>query len=167
MEFKKITAKDIKDNPFEMIDDKWMLVTGGTMESCNTMTASWGGVGIMWHKPVAITFIRESRYTKEFIDSKDYYTLNFFNEEYRDALKYCGTVSGRDENKIEKAGLTPVEADCGAVYFKEAQTVLVCRKLYKDNMAETEFLDSAISEFYRDHDYHVMYISEIIEVLTK
>ena len=167
MEFKKIAAKDITANPFEVIDDQWMLVTGGTKDACNTMTASWGGVGILWHMPVAFTFIRKSRYTMEFIEKNDCYTLNFFGDAYRDALNYCGTVSGRDENKIQKAGLTPVEADCGAIYFAEAETVFVCRKLYSDDMDEKDFIDPKINKFYLDHDYHRMYIGEIIEVLKK
>ena len=107
MSFTEIKAEELKDNPFDLIGKQWMLITAGNEEKCNTMTASWGGVGIMWGKPTATAYIRDSRYTKEFVDREDYFTLAFFGEEHREALNLCGRVSGRDEDKIKEAGLTP------------------------------------------------------------
>ena len=120
MSFTEIKAEELKDNPFDLIGKQWMLITAGNEEKCNTMTASWGGVGIMWGKPTATAYIRDSRYTKEFVDREDYFTLAFFGEEHREALNLCGRVSGRDEDKIKEAGLTPYYVD-GTVAFEEAK----------------------------------------------
>ena len=129
-DFKKITTEELTANPFKLIGKDWMLITAGDKEKFNTMTASWGGVGIMWGKPVATAYIRPQRYTFEFIENGDYYTQSFFDEEYRDALKFCGSKSGRDYDKVKETGLTPVVDDeTGAVYFKEAKLVFICKKM--------------------------------------
>lgn len=166
--FKKIAPQDIVDNPFTLIGDDWMLITG-TKENgeYNTMTASWGGVGILWKKPVAFIFVRPQRYTYEFTESSDKITLSFFTEEYRDALKLCGSKSGRDIDKAKEAGITPVKADNGSVYFEEARLVMVCRKLYADDIKECCFIDKAPLSNYLNNDFHKMYVAEIEEVLTK
>ena len=96
MKFKETDISTLKFNPFDKISRQWMLVTAGDNDSSNTMTASWGGVGIMWGKPVATVYIRPQRYTKEFIDQNEYFTLSFLSEEYRKALNVCGSVSGRN-----------------------------------------------------------------------
>ena len=126
--FKEISPNEIRDNPFKLIGKDWMLVTAGDKSKFNTMTASWGGVGILWNKPVAFTFIRPQRYTFEFTEQGEYYTLSFFDEEYRKALNFCGTKSGRDYDKVKETGLTPVFSE-DAPYFGEAKLVLVCKKL--------------------------------------
>lgn len=160
----KIDPKSIVTNPFQAIGTQWMLVTAGTAEACNTMTASWGGVGIMWGKPVATAYIRPQRYTKTFLDREDCFTLSFLPEQYRKELSYCGTVSGRDEDKIAHCGFTVKAAECGAPYFEEAELVLVCRKLYRQSMKPECFIDVSQEErWYPDKDYHDMYIAEIVE----
>ena len=98
--WKKIDPKQLEQNVFSMIGDQWMLVTAGTAETCNTMTASWGGLGILWNKPVATAYIRPQRYTKQFMDENEYFTLSFFGEEYRQQLALCGSKSGRDVDKV-------------------------------------------------------------------
>ena len=107
-----------------------MLITAGNEEKCNTMTASWGGVGIMWGKNAVTTYIRPQRYTKEFVDANDTFTISFFDESYRKALNICGSVSGRDKDKIKEAGLTPYFVD-GTAAFEEANLILVCKKMYQ------------------------------------
>ena len=107
-----------------------MLVTAGNEEKVNTMTASWGGLGVMYGKNVAYVVIRPQRYTKEFVDREDTFSLSFFDKEYRKTLNYLGTVSGRIENKIEKSGLTLVYYN-GTPYFDEENNVLICRKLFR------------------------------------
>ena len=102
----KIDPKTLTVNPFTLIGDQWMLITAGTPEHCNTMTASWGGVGVMWAEPSATCYIRPQRYTKEFVDNSDYFTLCFFDESYRKALNLCGSTSGRDVDKIKECGFT-------------------------------------------------------------
>ena len=127
---RNIDPKQIRDNPFSLIGDKWMLITAGDAERCNTMTASWGGVGVLWQVPVATCYVRPQRYTKQFLDEQEYFTLTFFGEEYRDALKLCGTKSGRDVDKVKECGFTVKTAQGGAPYFEEAELVIVCRKRY-------------------------------------
>ena len=121
MVFKETDISSLEFNPFDKISKQWMLVTAGDGEASNTMTASWGGVGIMWGKPVATVYIRPQRYTKEFIDKNEYFTLSFLPEEYRKALSVCGSVSGRNvADKWKEAGLHPFEID-GTAAVEEAE----------------------------------------------
>ena len=147
-----------------LIGDKWMLITAGTAERCNTMTASWGGIGVMWGKNVAVTVIRPQRYTKEFVESHDCFTLSFYPEEYKKALSLCGSKSGRDTDKIREAELTPV-FDAQAPYFAESRLSLVCRKLYYQDMDPSHFLDPTLENNYKNGDYHRIYVGEIVKVL--
>lgn len=167
MPFKKIGVKEIKGNIFDMIGDQWMLITGGDESGFNTMTASWGSAGILWQKPVTFCFVRPQRYTRKFMDYGKYYTLSFFGEKCRDALYLCGSKSGRDIDKIKQSGLTPCFSDCGAVYFEEAELVLVCKKLYFHDFEPENFLAPEIADVYENGDYHRMYTGEIVEVLLK
>lgn len=166
-QFKPIAPEAIQDNPFHLIGKEWMLVTAGDDKNFNTMTASWGGVGVLWGKNVCFVFIRPSRYTYEFIEKADGLTLSFFTEEYRAALKLCGSKSGRDVDKCEETGLTPYALSNGNVAFSQARLVLNCRKLYWQDMAPSQFLDLAIEKNYNGQDYHRMYVCEIVEALEK
>lgn len=163
---KKIDVKSLQDNVFSLIGDRWMLITAGTAERCNTMTASWGGVGVMWAEPSATCYIRPQRYTKKFIDKEELFSVSFFKDGHRDALKLCGSVSGRDHDKIKEAGLTPVFID-GVPAFEEADTILICRKMYRTSMNPADFIDKdADSKFYPEKDYHDMYIAEIVKAVV-
>ena len=165
---KKITPQELEQNVFSAVGQQWMLITAGNAEQCNTMTASWGGLGVLWGKNVATVYIRPQRYTFEFVEHSPYFTLAFFGEEFRDALKLCGSESGRDVDKIKACGFTLREGAGGAPYFEQAQVVLVCRKLYWQDLDPTHFLDSAIDgAHYPNHDYHRMFIGEIAEVLVQ
>lgn len=162
----KIDPKTLTVNPFTLIGDQWMLITAGTPEHCNTMTASWGGVGVMWAEPSATCYIRPQRYTKEFIDKEELFSVSFLKDGHRDALKLCGSVSGRDHDKIKEAGLTPVFID-GVPAFEEADTILICRKMYRTSMNPADFIDKdADSKFYPEKDYHDMYIAEIVKAVV-
>jgi flavin reductase (DIM6/NTAB) family NADH-FMN oxidoreductase RutF len=160
MELKEIAPEAITDNTFKLIGKDWMLVTAGTEASFNTMTAAWGGLGILWEKKICFCVIRPTRYTYGFMEKSEGFTLSFFEERYRDALTYCGTKSGKDVNKISQTGLTPV-FDNGAVYFSEARLVMVCRKIYTQDMVPDNFLDPRLAAFYPQKDYHRMYVREI------
>lgn len=161
--FVQIKPEEINDNPFKAIGSDWMLITAGNINSYNTMTASWGGLGVLWNRNVAFTFIRDSRYTRKFTDSSDIFTLSFFDESYREALRFCGVYSGRDHDKAAETGLTAVESKNGSVFFKEARLVLECRKLYYHDITPDSFVDSSIiAKIYGDSDFHRMYIGEII-----
>lgn len=165
--FKEIKVDQLEGNPFKMIGKEWMLVTASNGEKVNTMTASWGGLGVMWNKNVAFVVLRPNRYTKEFIDSNDTFTLSFYDNEYKKTLSYLGTVSGRDEDKVEKSGLTLANLN-NAPYFEEAKTVLVCKKLFNQTFDEESVLDKAIIESsYPQKDFHTLYIAEITNALVK
>jgi flavin reductase (DIM6/NTAB) family NADH-FMN oxidoreductase RutF len=165
--FKTIEPKEITRNPFTLIGDDWMLVTAEKDGKANTMTASWGGVGILWGKTVATIYIRPQRYTKEFLEASDHFTLSVLGAEHKKTLGYLGSVSGRDEDKIAKSGLTLAHED-GSPYFEEAELVLVCRKLYKQDQTPESFLDKeCLEKWYAAKDYHTMYIAEIEKVLKK
>lgn len=164
--FQQIDVKQWNQNVFSAIGDQWMLITAGTKDRCNTMTASWGGLGVLWGKPVATAYIRPQRYTKEFVDAQDCFTLSFFGEEHRKALALCGAKSGREIDKAAQCGFTVAESACGAPYFEEAQLVLVCRKLYVDTIKPECFLDRECdTRWYPEHDYHTVYIGAITEAL--
>ena len=155
--------KELDENMVKLLDDDWGLVCAGNAESWNGMTVSWGGVGELWNKDVVFIFIRPQRYTKEFIDSEEYFTLSFFDEKYKDALKICGTKSGRDYDKMKSAGLEPVY-DEKAVYPAQARLVLKCRKIAVQEMDKAGFIDKSIEKNYNG-DYHFIYVGEIEKVI--
>lgn len=165
--FKSVDPKQLNQNFFSAIGDQWMLITAGTQEKCNTMTASWGGLGILWGGPVATCYIRPQRYTKEFVDREDYFTLAFFGEEYRKALSLCGSKSGREVDKVKECGFTVQAGAGGAPYFEQAELVLVCRKRFAQDMNPANIPEDIKEKWYPNQDYHTMYIGEIVEVLEK
>lgn len=160
-----MTANEISKNVFDMIGKQWMLVGAAKDGKANAMTASWGGLGVMWGKNVAFVFIRETRYTKEFVDNGETFSLSFFGEDKRKMLNYMGTMSGRDVDKISECGLH-ASLEKGAPVFEEAELTMVCRKMYAQDMKEECFTDrAAVERWYADGNYHTMYVAEITEVL--
>lgn len=166
MSFKEVDIKDTYFPAFKFIGDEWMLITSGDKDSFNTMTASWGGIGVLWNKPVAFSFIRPQRYTFDFIEKNEYFTLSFFNDDMKSALNLCGSKSGRDIDKVKQAGLIP-KFNLNAPYFEQAKMVLLCRKLYGQFLTPESFIDSKLNEFYPQKDYHKMYVGEIVKTLIK
>lgn len=166
-QFQKITPDQITQNTFKLIGSDWMLVTAKNEDKVNTMTASWGGLGVMWGKKVAFVVIRPGRYTKEFVDAADTLSLTFFESDFKKKLSYLGSVSGRDENKIKKAGLT-VALEENTPYFEEGKLVLICKKLFVQTYEPSSFLDdNLLTQWYPEKDYHTLYIVEITDILTK
>lgn len=167
----RIDMRDLNDNVFETIGKEWMLVTAGNEEKFNMMTASWGCLGWLWNKPVAVVFIRQERYTHQFIEENDTLTLQFLgnSEKARLAYNFCGSKSGRDFDKAHEAGLTPVTLEGGEVTFEEARLTLVCRKLYKDTLKEENMIDKQLTQWYGEKHggYHDVYVLEITEALRK
>ena len=168
MSFKKIDLTELKFDPFTKIGKEWMLLTAGTPEKFNTMTASWGQLGVLWSRNVMTCYIRPNRYTFEFINDSEYFTASFFGEEYRKALSYCGAHSGRDCDKIAATGLTP-EVLGNGISFSEADLVFVCRKLYTYDMQESGFVtdDGIAEQNYSSAPYHRAYIAEIVAAYVK
>lgn len=164
--FHEVDINTLNVNPFKMIGKQWMLITSGNEQKFNTMTASWGGLGVLWNKNVTFSFIRPQRYTFEFMENNKLYTLSFYEEKYRNALGVCGKISGRDNDKPQIAGLTPV-FDNQSIYFSEASMVLVCRKIHSQFLDPSCFIDEGIKKNYDNEDYHKVYVGEIIKVLMK
>lgn len=165
-DFKQVDPQQIDENAIKLIGSDWMLITAGSIDSYNMMTASWGALGVLWNKNVATCYIRPHRHTFEFMEKVDNYTLTFFNKDQRRILNFCGTESGRDVNKMNIDGLTPISGD-GTVYFAEAKLVLICHKLYYQDITPSNFVDPAIDANYPQKDYHRMYIGEIIRAFVK
>lgn len=165
--FQPFSLDHLEMNPFTKMGKEWALVSAGDKTKRNTMTVSWGGVGVLWGKNVVYIFIRESRYTKEFIDNGDLFSLSFLNEEYRDSLNYCGSHSGREGDKFHAAALTPAFRH-NIPYPDEANLVLLCKKMAAIPITEDTFIDPQImSKWYGDHDMHTMYVGEIIEAIAR
>ncbi|MBR1779624.1 MAG: flavin reductase [Clostridia bacterium] len=164
--FEEISVDSLNENFFKLIGEKWMLITANDGESINTMTASWGGVGVLWNKNVTFCFIRPSRHTFKFMEGSDFYTLSFYDDKYKSKLSFCGTNSGKNVDKIKKIGFHPILDGC-APYFEESNLVLICRKIYAQYLAPELFLDDFIEQNYPLKDYHKMYIGEIEKVLVK
>lgn len=144
--FQPMTADMMEFDPFTKIGKEWALLTAGSKEKANTMTISWGGVGILWGKNVAFVFVRDSRYTKELIDKNEFFSLSFLSEKYRDALNYCGSHSGRDENdKISAAGLT-LTSRHSIPFIDEGNMILLCEKMSATRLTEDSFLMPEIAQ---------------------
>ncbi len=164
--FIEIDPSEIQGNVFDRIGKEWMLITAGKPEKFNTMTASWGGLGVLWNTDVSFAFVRPSRYTFGFLEQEKYYSLSFLGRSQRRALQICGSKSGRDTDKVKEAGLTPV-FDAPAPYFEEAELSLVCRKLYTQDLDPSQFLDPSLMGNYKDGDFHRVYVGEIVKVLRR
>ena len=149
---------------FSQFNDKWALLTAGTEKSFNTMTVSWGGLGTIWSKPVATVYVRISRYTHEFMDSSDYFTVSFYSKEYKKILGVLGSKSGRDMDKMHESGLTPVKAG-DSVTFKEAEKTLVCKKLFKQRVELENIPEEIVKQNYPNGDPHDMYIGEVVAII--
>lgn len=160
---KKINLEDLNLNPFTLFDKDWALLMAGNKDNFNSMTISWGGIGVLWKKNVTTVYVRQSRYTKEFMDNSNYYTVTFLKDDLKDKLSLLGTKSGRDIDKMNIDGLNLVDVENGFAY-EESKLVFVCKKLFKNDLKESQFLvDGLFNECYSDpEDIHTMYIGEIV-----
>ena len=166
--FVSIRPEEMDGNTFSLIGRDWMLLTAEKPDgSFNPMTASWGGLGVLWGKSVCYCFIRPQRYTHEFSEEGEWMTACFFSPEYRKALTFCGRNSGRDVDKVSECALTPIRAEEGGVYYKEAALVLRLRKLYTDRIRPEGFADAELLKNYEENDFHTVYVYEIVEVLQR
>ena len=166
MAWEKIKAEEISGNLIDRIGRQWYLLTAGTAEHWNTMTCSWGMAGVLWNQPSVTCYVRKSRHTFGFMESQDCFTVSFFPEQYRKALAYCGSHSGRDFDKAAGAGLTPEEIG-GGMSFAEAELVLVCRKRFATDLDVSAMPEDVRKSYYSGDSAHKMYIGEIIGVYKK
>ena len=151
-------------DPFKIYGEQWALVTAGSGDSFNTMTVSWGGLGTLWGRDVATIYIKPIRYTYQFIEKNEYFTVSFFPEQYHGDLLTLGTTSGRDGDKLARTALTP-KAVGETVGFEQAETTLLCRKLYAQDLDPNQIPADAMEKFYANEPPHRMYIAEVINVL--
>lgn len=168
LKYDKIKATEIPDNAIKLISKDWMLVTSGAANNFNTMTASWGSLGEMWNMPISMMAVRSSRYTHEFLEKSDTYTLSFFTNDYKKALTICGTKSGRDTDKIKESGLSPILTPSGSISFGEARLIIECRKIYAAPFDKNAFVDQSIyDKWYMKESMHTMFLGEIVNVWVK
>lgn len=163
--FREIDPKEI-ENTIKLIGSDWMLITASDKDKVNTMTASWGCMGVLWNKNVCVAFIRPQRYTYEFVENSNTLSLSFFDEKYKEALRFCGSRSGRDCDKFKETGLS-YEFDEDTPVIEQARLIIECRKLYADDLRKNNFLISEPLSHYKDGDYHRFYICEIEKVLIR
>lgn len=169
MDFKEISIYDFKENPVELFNKEWALLTAGTKEKYNAMTVSWGALGFGWNKPTATCYVRLQRYTKEFIDKQGCWSLSFFppEKQYKQVMGVLGSLSGRDTNKMADCELD-VDFIDGVPYFAQANKVLICKTFCVQPLTHEGFTDKKdIAEFYPENDAHAMYIGKIQKVLIK
>lgn len=149
---------------FDIFNKEWALLTAGDGESYNTMTISWGGLGTLWSKPVATVYVKPIRYTHEFMERSEYFTVSFYPETCRRALALLGMLSGRDGDKVAQAKLTPRFLD-NAVTFNEAKVTLVCRKIYRQELDTAQMPADVIENYYVSEAAHTMYIGEVVDIV--
>lgn len=168
MGFCEITPYEL-ENAMELIGKEWMLITADDEEKgkVNAMTASWGCLGVLWNKNICVCFIRPQRYTYGLVEKSEKISIAFMGseKEYRTALAVCGRESGRDCDKLEKCGLHTELLD-GVPAISEARVVLVCRKIYVDDLKESGFIDKSLLSHY-DGDFHRVYVCEIEKAYKK
>lgn len=166
--YSEVNPYNLNENIFDLLDKQWMLITAGTSNNFNTMTASWGGFGILWNKSIAIIFIRPQRYTYNFVEDNPTFNLSFYTKEYRPALQFIGSKSGRDYDKPKETGLSPIITPNNNVSFNEARLTIDCKKLYFGDLDPKNFVDkSFIDKIYPAHDFHRFFIGEIIGCYSK
>jgi flavin reductase (DIM6/NTAB) family NADH-FMN oxidoreductase RutF len=162
-QFNEIEIKSLQGNFFHKLDNEWMLITAGTGELFNLMTASWGTFGILWNVPVAIAFIRPHRHTFGFVEKNSQFTLSFLGNDHKEILNYCGLHSGRAVDKVKETGLIPLYTPSGSISFEQAKLIIECRKIYSDDIKAEKFINKEIIlANYPAKDFHRLFIGEII-----
>lgn len=164
--FFRCSPQEIVESPVELIGKQWMLITAGDKQACNTMTAAWGGLGVLWNVPAVFVYVRPQRYTYTFLEQQDTFSVSFLSEEHREALRYCGAHSGREGDKFAATGLSVFYED-DTPCIAQARLVLVCRKRHVVDLAPQQFTDPAFLSYYKANDFHRQYIGEILTVLRK
>ena len=149
---------------FHIFDKQWALVTAGTLNHYNTMTISWGGLGTLWSRPVATVYVKPIRYTYQFLEKNEYFTVSFFPEAYKKDLGILGSKSGRDGDKISLTSLTPQPVEHG-VTFSQASATLICKKIYWQDLDLEQIPQDAVDAYYHAEAPHRMYIGEVIDIL--
>ena len=171
-EFEEFNVVDEWDeNPFDWFKGQGLLLAVGTPEHNNAMTIGWGSLGNVWSKigPATVTvYVAEGRYTYEFMEKYDYFTVMAFDEEDSRILGYMGTNSGRDGDKAAYLGLHTLYTENGTPYYAEATIVLECKTIYKAPFLK-EGMCEEVKKFYENFDagVHHMYIGNVVKALKR
>lgn len=165
--FNKINVNKINENVFKLLTEDNALITSGTLEDHNTMTIAWGSFGVLWRMPIFTAYVKPTRYTFNYMEKSDTYSICFFNEKIaHDIMKYCGSHSGRYVNKDQACNLTPIILD-DTIAYEEARLIIICKKVYSDEFMEEKIIDKSIMGIYQDNQIHHFYIGKIINVYTE
>lgn len=155
---------DLSLKVFEVFHSDWALVTAGTPEDFNTMTIGWGGLGTLWSRDVATVYVKPCRYTHDYLEKNDVFTVSFFPEDYKKDLALLGRKSGRDGDKVAETALTPVSVG-SSVGFKEASLTILCKKIYRQDLDVSAIPAEVIDDYYTEEAPHTMYVGEVLEVI--
>lgn len=166
MQRQNIKIEEFKANVFTILDKEWMLLTAGNMDKSNCMTISWGAMGTMWNKPLVIVGVRPQRYTFEFMESAEDFTISAFSPDYKDKLLLCGTKSGRDIDKVNECNFSLIPSKkISSPGFDDAQLIIECRKLFSNDIIESGFCETSIIDVqYPSKDYHRMFYAEVVNI---
>jgi flavin reductase (DIM6/NTAB) family NADH-FMN oxidoreductase RutF len=162
-----IPFNGLKLNINYLWERQWMLLTCGDLKKnhLNTMTVAWGSIGNIWYKPFVQVVVRPTRYTYQFMEKYDDFSLSVLPENKRDLLNMLGSKSGRDSNKIEESGLTLIESNkIKAPGFAEAELIFECKKIYWDDLNPNNFIAPNIEKHYPLKDYHRIYFGQILAI---
>lgn len=169
MSFHLTSPEEFERSPFRLVGKEWLLITTpdeSKVSGANAMTASWGSMGILWNKPVATVFVRPQRYTYGLCESAERFALCVLPEENRDALKICGTKSGKDTDKLAACSLDCIDID-GVKVIEKSSVAMICKKLYADDLKKDCFIDKDQIKHYPIDDFHRFYILEIEKILVR
>lgn len=162
---KQIHLSELNVSSFSLFNYQWCLI-GVAGDKVNAMTASWGGLGTLWNKPVATIYVRPSRYTHVLLERDDHFTISFFGQQHRPVLNYLGTISGRDKDKIAECGIS-CHVNQGALYFDDAELIIKCKKILTQPLDELRISEDIKRLMYPNGDVHTMIIGEVEEVWIK
>ena len=166
-QYRQITPEELSGNIIKMVSKQWMLITAGQPDKFNSMTAGWGGIGVLWSKPVVFIAVRDTRYTYQFLERENYFTLTFFDEKYRAQLHMFGTKSGRNVDKLKESGFTAINTGKGMAY-EEAKLIIACKKIYGDKLEATNASNLEPNPwFFKGAGYHKLYFGEIVGIWIK
>ena len=151
---------------FDIFNKEWAIVCAGEQEHYNAMTISWGGLGTLWGKPVVTVYVKPVRYTYQFMNDSEYFTVSFYDEQYRNAMQVYGSTSGRNTDKEAVTGFVPVKLEHGVTY-EQAKVTLVCRKIYYNDLVLENIPEEVVQRTYTTEAPHRMFIGEVIDVIRK
>ena len=166
MSFKEIPLNELNVNPITLFSEGWALLTAGDKSDFNAMTVSWGAMGEIWGKHSMFVFVRPQRYTHDYCEKGDLFTVSCFNGTCKKELGFFGSKSGRDYDKFKETGLT-AETDGDFVYCADAEIIFLCKKTAKTGLNPDNFYSQDINDCYQNKDYHDIYVGEIVKILIK